>query len=68
MKWHIDLKRCNRMDLEMAGLDSSKIMDSAICTFDSVEDYFSARRLESIRGASTMPLSYVSAEKTPLKM
>lgn len=45
MKWHIDLKRCNRMDLEMAGLDSSKIMDSAICTFDSVEDYFSARRL-----------------------
>lgn len=44
-KWHIDLPLSNRLQLEQAGVDSQCIQMSGICTFDAVDDYFSARRL-----------------------
>lgn len=44
-KWHIDLPRCNRIQLEQAGVCPDNIMMSDICTFDAVDDYFSARKL-----------------------
>lgn len=45
MKWHIDLKLCNRMDLEMGGVRPENIIDEGICTYASSDDYFSARKL-----------------------
>lgn len=45
MKWHIDLKLSNRMDLEQMGVDSQNIIDEGICTYASATEYFSARRL-----------------------
>lgn len=44
-KWHIDLPLCNRQQLIQAGVAEQNIIDCGICTFDNVEDYFSARRL-----------------------
>ncbi|MBM6991788.1 MAG: peptidoglycan editing factor PgeF [Prevotella sp.] len=44
-KWHIDLPLSNRMQLVHAGLLSEQITMSDICTYDAVDDYFSARRL-----------------------
>jgi YfiH family protein len=44
-KWHIDLPGCNRGQLLKAGLLAEHIADSAICTFKSCDDFFSARRL-----------------------
>lgn len=44
-KWHIDLWQANRMLLTQAGVKSENIQLSGICTFDNVDDYFSARRL-----------------------
>ncbi len=44
-KWHIDLPLCNRLQLESVGVAPSNIIDSGICTYDNVADYFSARRL-----------------------
>lgn len=44
-RWHIDLKLCNRLELEAAGISCDRIEDTAICTYDSVVDFFSARRL-----------------------
>lgn len=44
-KWHIDLPECNRIQLVEAGLDDANIQMSGICTYDSVAEYFSARRL-----------------------
>jgi len=44
-KWHIDLWEANRIQLHGAGLLPENILLSKICTFDDVEDYFSARRL-----------------------
>lgn len=44
-KWYIDLKLCNRMQLEECGVQAENIHDAAICTYDDVDDFFSARRL-----------------------
>lgn len=49
-KWHIDLPLANRLQVEQAGVPSSQIVMSGICTYDSVEDYFSARRLGTASG------------------
>lgn len=44
-KWHIDLPECNRRQLLSAGLPSSAISVSPICTFLCHDTFFSARRL-----------------------
>ena len=44
-KWHIDLWRCCQLQLEATGIPSGLIEVSGICTYDRVDDYFSARRL-----------------------
>ena len=44
-KWHIDLCACCRLQLEATGIKAENIEESGICTYDEVEDYFSARRL-----------------------
>ena len=44
-KWHIDLPLCNQLQLEEAGIPRKNIIQSGICTFDNVDDFFSARRL-----------------------
>lgn len=49
-KWHIDLPECNRLQLEEAGLSADNITLSGICTYDSVSEYFSARRLGTASG------------------
>lgn len=45
LKWHIDLPQCNELQLLESGLDNGHINRSDICTYDCVDDYFSARRL-----------------------
>jgi YfiH family protein len=49
-KWHIDLPRCNELQLLEAGLAKERIFQSGICTFDRVDDFFSARRLGTQSG------------------
>lgn len=44
-KWHINLPECNRLQLMEAGVHAENIVNSAICTYDHADDYFSARRL-----------------------
>ena len=44
-KWHIDLWACCRLQLEATGIKAENIEECGICTYDEVEDYFSARRL-----------------------
>lgn len=44
-KWHIDLWKCNSLQLESAGVVSANIHVSGICTYSNCDDYFSARRL-----------------------
>ena len=44
-KWHIDLWKANRMELESAGVKSCNIEVSGICTYINNDDFFSARRL-----------------------
>ena len=44
-KWHIDLWECCRLQLIDVGLKAENIEVSGICTYDRVDDYFSARRL-----------------------
>ncbi len=44
-KWHIDLPECNRLQLIKAGVTSQNIKVSSVCTYQQVNDYFSARRL-----------------------
>lgn len=44
-KWHIDLPLANRLLLAEAGLAEANIHMAGICTYDSVGDFFSARRL-----------------------
>lgn len=44
-KWHIDLFECNRLELLNAGITSSHIHVSGICTYENYENFFSARRL-----------------------
>lgn len=45
MKWHIDLPRCNALQLRALGVPEKDIYLSDICTYDRVSDFFSARRL-----------------------
>ena len=45
MKWHIDLKLCNRDDLQKAGVLAENIFDCAIDTYEESDTFFSARRL-----------------------
>ncbi len=49
-KWHIDLKECNRQQLLQCGLSADNIQVSDICTYNKVDDYFSARRLGTASG------------------
>lgn len=49
-KWHINLKECNRLQLESIGLSASNITVSPVCTFSNAGDYFSARRLGTMSG------------------
>ena len=44
-KWHIDLPRCNQMQLESCGIPASAIRQTGICTYSNSDRYFSARRL-----------------------
>ena len=44
MKWHIDLKECNRQQLERMGVKLDIISVSDICTVADNQDYFSARK------------------------
>ena len=44
-KWHIDLWECVRFQLETVGIKPEQIQLVGVCTYDHVEDYFSARRL-----------------------
>lgn len=44
-KWHIDLPECNRLQMIGLGLREENIQLSGICTYDSCDHYFSARRL-----------------------
>ena len=44
-KWHIDLFACCRLQLEATGIKAENIKESGICTYDNVEDFFSARKL-----------------------
>lgn len=44
-KWHIDLKGCNLQQLTQAGLTEANITVSPICTYNSSDKYFSARKL-----------------------
>ena len=44
-KWHVNLPLCNETQLIAAGLKPENIQNSGICTYQQVDDYFSARRL-----------------------
>lgn len=44
-KWHIDLPRCNREQLQQAGVSGRNILSTGLCTFRQHDDFFSARRL-----------------------
>ena len=44
-KWHIDLPKCCRLQLEAMGIPSANIRMTDICTYDHTDDYFSARKL-----------------------
>ena len=44
-KWHIDLWACNRLQLQAEGVLPEHIEVVGICTYDSHDDFFSARRL-----------------------
>lgn len=44
-KWHLNLPLSNKLQLEDAGVQPANIIMTDICTYDAVDDYFSARRL-----------------------
>lgn len=50
LKWHIDLWECNRLQLQQLGVLPHNIQVAGICTFDNVQDFFSARRLGIFSG------------------
>lgn len=56
-KWHIDLPLCNRLQLEEAGVPLDAILVSNVCTYDRVDDYFSARVWAWTLDASTQASS-----------
>ncbi len=45
LKWHIDLPLCNKQLLRQIGVEEEDIFLSNICTYDHVDEFFSARRL-----------------------
>ena len=45
LKWHINLPLCNLQILTHCGVPRENIFDCGICTYDHVDEYFSARRL-----------------------
>ena len=49
-KWHVDLKKCNSMQLASMGVPDVNIYVSDICTYADSADYFSARRLGARSG------------------
>lgn len=49
-KWHIDLPLCNRLQLVSSGIPETSVQVSGICTYNNVDDYFSARRLGTASG------------------
>ncbi|MCR5130222.1 MAG: peptidoglycan editing factor PgeF [Prevotella sp.] len=44
-KWHLNLPECNRLQLLASGVPETQIGVSRVCTYQSSETYFSARRL-----------------------
>ena len=44
-KPHIDLKKCNRLQLTDLGVPDQNVFDCGICTYDETDRFFSARRL-----------------------
>lgn len=42
---HIDLPRCNKLQLIEVGLSGHAVTECGICTYDNAADFFSARRL-----------------------
>ena len=44
-KWHINLPKCNRLQLLSSGVVPQNIKVSPVCTYQQSADYFSARRL-----------------------
>lgn len=49
-RWHLNLPECNRLQLLEAGLETANIHQSAVCTYEMADDYFSARRLGTDSG------------------
>ena len=45
LKWHINLPLCNEQILVHCGVPQENIFNCGICTYDHVDEYFSARRL-----------------------
>ncbi len=44
-KYHIDLWRANRLQLLYEGVEESHILQADLCTYEQVDELFSARRL-----------------------
>jgi YfiH family protein len=44
-RWHIDLWKANQWQMLNNGINKNNIHVSGICTYDNVENFFSARRL-----------------------
>ena len=49
-KWHINLPLANRNILEHMGVKPENIIQSDVCTYDSTDRFFSARRLGTESG------------------
>ena len=50
LKWHINLPLCNEQILLHVGVAQENILRSGICTYEHVDEYFSARRLGTQSG------------------
>ena len=44
-KYHLDLKKCNRMQLTDCSVPDEHIEDVNICSYSEYDNYFSARRM-----------------------
>lgn len=49
-KWHIDLWKANRLQLQALRIKSTNIHTTGICTYANAQDFFSARRLGTASG------------------
>lgn len=43
-KWHLDLKLANSLELQSLGVSADRISISDVCTYDHLDEFFSARR------------------------